>query len=82
MSHRRKNSEKSDDEPLNFEGLDDEDDDESKNPFSKQKGRRPKFDEGADQGNEQNEFWTSRVKKNTHATAGADGGKFGGQRFK
>ena len=25
LSHRRKNSEKSDDEPLNFDGLDDDD---------------------------------------------------------
>ena len=36
MSHRRKNSEKSDDEQLNLDGLDDEDDeDEGHNPFGK-----------------------------------------------
>ena len=53
MSHRRKNSEKSDEDPLNFDGLEDEDDDdEGKNPFSNKKGRRPKFDEGGDAGDE------------------------------
>ena len=53
MSHRRKNSEKSDEDALNLDGLDDdEDDDEGKNPFSKQKGRRSKFDEGGDAGDE------------------------------
>jgi len=44
ISHRRKNSEKSEEaEPLNLEGLDDDggEDVEGQNPFSKNKGRRP-----------------------------------------
>ena len=46
MSHRRKNSEKSDEEPLNFDGLEDyEEESLGENPFSKKKGRRPQFDE-------------------------------------
>lgn len=71
--HGRKNSEHSDDLPLNLEGLDDFDDDESsilqsENPFGGKKKRNLDNDDDAgDQDEEQNEFWASRVRKNTAA---------------
>lgn len=61
--------------PLNLDGLEDDDDDEGQNPFSKQKGRRAMLTE-ADQEDDEtnNEFWTSRVRKNHPSAHQARGG--------